>query len=47
MPSWKKNLGTAVCIKFECEEISITGDYYSKSDSKEKDRGKGTVLYVA
>ena len=30
-------------IKFESEEISITGDYCSKSDSKEEDRGKGTV----
>ena len=38
-------------IKFESEErgeeISITGDYRSKSDSKEDDRGKGTVVCVA
>ena len=27
-------------IKFESEEISITGDYCSKNDSKEEDRGK-------
>ena len=36
-------LETEMCIKFESEEISITGDYCSKSDSKEEDRGKGTV----
>ncbi|CAH3014337.1 unnamed protein product [Porites evermanni] len=29
-----------MCIKFESEEILITGDYCSKSDSKEEDRGK-------
>ena len=29
-------------IKFESEEISITEDYCSKSDSKEEDRGKDT-----
>ena len=38
-------------IKFESEErgeeISVTRDYCSKSDSKEEDRGKGTVLCVA
>ena len=38
-------------IKFESEErgeeISITGDYCSKSDSKEDDCGKGTVVCVA
>ena len=38
-------------IKFESEEwgeeISITGDYCSKSESKEDDRGKGTVVCVA
>ena len=38
-------------IKFESEErgeeILITGDYYSKSDSEEDDRGKGTVVCVA
>ena len=39
--------GTEMCIKFESEEISITGDYSSKSDSKEEGRGKGTVDYVA
>ena len=38
-------LGTDMCIKFESEEISITGDYCSKSDSK--DLGKGTVVCVA
>ena len=27
-------------IKFESAKISITGDYCSKSDSKEEDRGK-------
>ena len=43
----KKILGTEICIKFESEEISITGDYCSKSDSKEEDRGKGTVVCVA
>ena len=36
-----------MCIQFESEEISITGDYCSKSDSKEEDRGKGTVVCVA
>ena len=36
-----------MCIKFESEEISITGGYCSKSDSKEEDRGKGTVVCVA
>ena len=39
--------GTEMCIKFESEEISITGDYSSKSDSKEEERGKGTVVCVA
>ena len=39
--------GTEMCIKFESEEISITGDYSSKSDSKEEGRGKGTVVCVA
>ena len=29
-----------MCIKFESEEISITGDYCSRSDSKEEDRGR-------
>ena len=29
---------------FESDEISITVDYCSKSDSKEDDQGKGTVL---
>ena len=43
----KKKVGTEMCIKFESEEISITGDYCSKSDSKEEDRGKGTVVCVA
>ena len=36
-----------MCIKFESEEIAITGDYCGKSDSKEEDRGKGTVVCVA
>ena len=36
-----------MCIKFESEEISITGDYCSRSDSKEEDRGRGTVVCVA
>ena len=42
----EKKLGTEMCIKFESEEISITGhrDYCSRRDSKEEDRGKGTVL---
>ena len=40
-------LGTEMCIKFESEEISITGDYCSKSDSKKGHRGKGTVVCVA
>ena len=43
----EKILGTEMCIKFESEEISITGGYCSKSDSKEEDRGKGTVVCVA
>ena len=34
-------------IKFESEEMAITGDYCDKSDSKEEDRGKGTVVCVA
>ena len=29
---------------FESDEISIIVDYCSKSDSKEDDQGKGTVL---
>ena len=32
MPS-QKNFGTETCIKFESEEIAITGDYCGKSDS--------------
>ena len=40
----ENNFGTEMCIKFESEEISITGDYCSKSDSKGEDRRKGTVL---
>ena len=43
----EKILGPEMCIKFESEEISITGDYCSKSYSKEEDRGKGTVVCVA
>ena len=36
-------------IKFESEEISITGHYCNKlkSYSKKGDRGKGTVVCVA
>ena len=30
-------LGIEMCIKFESEEISITGDYCSRSDSKEEE----------
>ena len=37
-------LGTEMCLKFEIEEISIAGDYCSKSNSKKEDRGKGTVV---
>ena len=40
----EKIWGTKMCITFESEEILITGDYCSKSDSKEEDRGKGTVV---
>ena len=40
----EKSFGTEMCIKFESEEISITGDHCSKSDSKEEDRGKGTLV---
>ena len=43
----EKIWGTKMCIKSESEEILITGDYCSKSDSKEEDRGKGTVVCVA
>ena len=32
-------LGSEMCIKIEREEISITVDYCSKSDSKQEDRG--------
>ena len=42
-----KNFEIEMSIKFESEESSITGDYCSKSDSKEEDRGKGTVVCVA
>ena len=42
----EKILGTEMCIKFESEN-SITGGYCSNSDSKEEDRGKGTVVCVA
>ena len=34
-------------IKFESEEISFTEDYCRKSDSKEEDREKGTVVCLA
>ena len=40
-------LGTEMCIKFESEEISITGNFCSRSDSKEEDRGGGMVVCVA
>ena len=43
----EKIWGTKMCIKFESEEILIIGDYCSKSDSKEEDRGKSTVVCVA
>ena len=43
----EKILGTEMCIKLESEEISVTGDNCSKIDSKEDDRGKGTVVCVA
>ena len=42
-----KNFEIEMSIKFESEESSITGDYCSKSDSKEEDRGKGTVVCIA
>ena len=37
MPSWKKGWGQ-ITIR------GITGDYCTKSDSKEEDRGSGTVV---
>ena len=40
-------LATEMCIKFESEEFLLTGDYCSKIDSKEEDRGKGAVVCVA
>ena len=43
----EKIWGTKMWIKFESEETLLTGDYCSKSDSKEEDRGKGTVVCVA
>ena len=43
MPSWKKKKGTEMCITLRV----ITGDHCSKSDSKEEDRGSGTVVCVA
>ena len=39
----KTILGTEMCITIRL----ITGDYCSKSDSKEEDRGRGTVVCVA
>ena len=36
-----------MCIKFESEEISITGDNCGKSDSNEEDWGKGRVVCIA
>ena len=32
-----KSLAKEMCIKFKSEEISTTGENYSKSNSKEKD----------
>ena len=40
-------LRSEMCIKFESDEISINGDYCSKSDSKREDRREGTVVCVA
>ena len=34
----KKKLATEICIKFESEEISITGDYCSKSEERGRSR---------
>ena len=39
----EKSLGTEMCITMRV----ITGDYCSKSDSKEEDRGSGTVVCFA
>ena len=39
----EKSLGTEMCITIRV----ITGDYCSKSDSKEEDRGSGTVVCFA
>ena len=39
----EKSLGTEMYITIRV----ITGDYCSKSDSKEEDRGSGTVVCVA
>ena len=39
----EKSLGTKMCITIRV----ITGDYSSKSDSKEEDRRSGTVVCVA
>ena len=39
----EKSLGTKMCITIRV----ITGDYCSKSDSKEEDRRTGTVVCVA
>ena len=46
MPSWKK-IWEQKFVQGLSEEISITGDYCSKSDSKEEDQRKGTVVCVA
>ena len=36
-----------MCIKFESDEFSITGDYCNKTDSKVEDLGRGTAVCVA
>ena len=43
----EKIWGAEICIKFEREEFSITGEYCSKTDSKVEDLGRGTVVCVA
>ena len=43
----EKIWGTEMCIKFESDEFSITGDYCNRADSKVEDLGKGTAVCVA
>ena len=43
----EKIWGTEMCIKFESDEFSITGDYCNKADSKVEELGKGTAVCVA